>query len=266
VCSRKVGFFQEPQARFYAGELLLALSHLHEHSIVHRDLKPENLLLNKGVHLILTDFGCAKEAGVDVDVDGMSTTSFTGTEAYMAPEIVELLLATKDGEPVEGDNAATRELREKRSYGIAVDWWAYGCLLHQMLTGDIPFYANNIKTMRKNILSAKLKFAKFLSPDAVSLLKQLLVADPTKRLGSDIRKENVPRSPGTVAAGGIAVRSHDFFDGAFVLPSNCCVAFPCTILFVTLLDSRSGLTRHTHRREVGQSRAHGADAPLHPEG
>lgn len=214
---RKVGFFQEPQARFYAGELLLALSHLHEHSIVHRDLKPENLLLNKGGHLILTDFGCAKEAGVDggdCNVDGMSTTSFTGTEAYMAPEIVDLLLATKvGGEPVEGDDPETRELREKRSYGIAVDWWAFGCLVHQMLTGDIPFYANNIKTMRKNILSAKLKFAKFLSPAAVSLLKQLLVADPAKRLGSDNAKENVLRSPGTVAAGGIAVRSHDFFDG-----------------------------------------------------
>ena len=36
---RKVGFFQEEQARFYAAELLLALSHLHQHSIVHRDLK-----------------------------------------------------------------------------------------------------------------------------------------------------------------------------------------------------------------------------------
>ena len=214
---RKVGFFQEPQARFYASELLLALSHLHEHSIVHRDLKPENLLLDRDGHLILTDFGCAKEAGIDgnsPDVDGLSTTSFTGTEAYMAPEIVELLLATKEGgQPVDGDDAATRELRKRRSYGIAVDWWAFGCLLHQMLTGDIPFYANNIKTMRKNILTAKLKFAKFLSAQAISLLKLLLVADPAKRLGSDIRKENVPRSPGTVAAGGRAVRAHAFFDG-----------------------------------------------------
>jgi serine/threonine protein kinase len=111
---REAGLFQEPQARFYAAELFLALNFLHARNIVHRDLKPENLLLDAEGHLILTDFGCAKEGiGPNADkfaphdpaqklaplssrasVQGLAT-SCTGTEAYMAPEIIKLL-AIKD--------------------------------------------------------------------------------------------------------------------------------------------------------------------------
>ena len=181
-----------------------------------QNCQPENLLLDAQGHLILTDFGCAKDASLgqgeegDVDVDAMSATSFTGTEAYMAPEIIELMML-RDTESQEGA-AGTGQAEAGRSYGIAVDWWAFGVLLHQMLTGDIPFFANNVKTMRKKILAAKIKFAKFLSPTSVSLLKQLLVADPTRRLGGS-RPGGAVRSPGGVAAGALAVRSHSFFEG-----------------------------------------------------
>jgi hypothetical protein len=45
---------------------------------------------------------------------------------------------------------------------VPTDWWAFGCLMHQLLTGDIPFYADDVKTNRRRILSDKPKFAKFL--------------------------------------------------------------------------------------------------------
>lgn len=56
----KVGSFDEACTRFYAGELLHALEHLHSLGLIHRDLKPENILLDDKMHILITDFGSAK--------------------------------------------------------------------------------------------------------------------------------------------------------------------------------------------------------------
>ena len=68
--------------------------------IVHRDLKPENILLDPAGHLVLTDFGCAKDfgnsaasastaegSGGAADPAKAVSRSCVGTEAYMAPEV-----------------------------------------------------------------------------------------------------------------------------------------------------------------------------------
>lgn len=57
--------FTESQARFYIGEVILALEYLHGQHIIFRDLKPENCMLSHTGHVMLTDFGSAKvlEAG-----------------------------------------------------------------------------------------------------------------------------------------------------------------------------------------------------------
>ncbi|KAG0729373.1 putative 3-phosphoinositide-dependent protein kinase 2 [Chionoecetes opilio] len=57
---QRVGNFNREGARFYTGELVRALEHLHSLRIIHRDLKPENILLDEGMHVKVTDFGCAK--------------------------------------------------------------------------------------------------------------------------------------------------------------------------------------------------------------
>ena len=69
----------EPEARFYAANIYLALEYLHLNDIIYRDLKPENILIASNGYLKLTDFGFAK-------ILKNSTTTCCGTPDYMAPE------------------------------------------------------------------------------------------------------------------------------------------------------------------------------------
>ena len=57
---REEGRFTSAQSIFYGAEICLAFEYLHKYSIAYRDLKPENLLISKGGHIKITDFGFAK--------------------------------------------------------------------------------------------------------------------------------------------------------------------------------------------------------------
>ena len=153
--------FPEETAAFYMAEMVLALEHLHHTvGVVYRDLKPENCLLDSEGHLLLTDFGLSKEAV------GGECRSMTGTVEYMAPEVIQM-----------------------QSYGTAVDWWSFGILGFDLLTGSSPFRANNDMKIREKILKAKLVLPYFLSPDSKDLLTRLLRKEPKKRLGACMPKD-----------------------------------------------------------------------------
>ncbi|CAI5954442.1 unnamed protein product [Closterium sp. NIES-65] len=57
---QNLGCLEEPMARAYIAELVLALEHLHASGIIHRDLKPDNLLIAYDGHIKLTDFGLSQ--------------------------------------------------------------------------------------------------------------------------------------------------------------------------------------------------------------
>ncbi|KAF5006079.1 hypothetical protein FDECE_7520 [Fusarium decemcellulare] len=155
--------FSENVASFYMAEMLLAISHLHNDlGVVYRDLKPENCLLDAEGHLLLTDFGLSK---VSVD-QSESCNSMLGTVEYMAPEVV---------------------LGKK--YGKAVDWWSFGALGYDLMTGNPPFRGQNHAKIQDNIVKQKLVLPYFLSPDAKDLFTRLLRKDPKKRLGAVMPKD-----------------------------------------------------------------------------
>lgn len=89
----KVGSFDEDCTRFYAGEIVLALEHIHGLGIIHRDLKPENILLSEHMHILITDFGSAKiliqsENSEESSGSSARKNSFVGTAQYVSPELL----------------------------------------------------------------------------------------------------------------------------------------------------------------------------------
>ena len=134
-------------ARFYGAEIASALGYLHKNGIVYRDLKLENLLLDGDGHIKVADMGLVKEG-----VQGEDTTrTFCGTPEYLAPELLQEV-----------------------DYGTAVDWWALGCVMYEMMTGRLPFYSRDQTKLFTAIMKDKLSFPSSISSSAKTLLSGLL--------------------------------------------------------------------------------------------
>ncbi|CAH0516578.1 unnamed protein product [Peronospora belbahrii] len=169
--------FSVERARFYAAELAIALSYLHAHGIIYRDLKPDNIMLDKTGNIRLVDFGISKQLRLEGEPGSHSYSqagTLAGSPAYIAPEQL---------------------VTQKPQYGMEADWWSYGVLLYEMLTGSTPFFDSNISQMYKKIQTADVKYERYppIDEDAIDLLKKLLVRDPAERVNID------------------GVRSHPFF-------------------------------------------------------
>jgi serine/threonine protein kinase len=72
-------------------------------------------------------------------------------------------------------------------YGKEVDWWAFGCLIYELLVGLSPFYENDPILIFKRIIKGDVKFPLNFSPCAKSLIKHCFERDLGKRCGSLIR-------------------------------------------------------------------------------
>jgi serine/threonine protein kinase len=94
--------------------------------------------MNSGF-LSLTDFGCSK----DNMFAGRRTFSLLGTPEYQAPE---QLFNRKSSD-------SSHKSSDDGGYGTSIDWWAFGCLIYEMLTGDSPFYSMNSRFLKEDILN-----------------------------------------------------------------------------------------------------------------
>ncbi|KAL5091230.1 Serine/threonine kinase [Trichoderma cf. simile WF8] len=151
------GQFGTKRAQFYAAEVCLALKYFHENGVIYRDLKLDNIMLTLDGHIKIADYGLCKE---DMWY-GSTTSTFCGTPEFMAPEI----------------------LLDKK-YGRAVDWWAFGVLIYQMLLQQSPFRGEDEDEIYDAILADEPLYPIHMPRDSVSILQKLLTREPDQRLGS----------------------------------------------------------------------------------
>lgn len=152
--------FPEPRAVFYAACVVLGLQYLHENKIIYRDLKLDNLLLDAEGYVKIADFGLCKE-GMGY---GDRTGTFCGTPEFLAPEVLT-----------------------ETTYTRAVDWWGLGVLIFEMLVGESPFPGDDEEEVFDSIVNDEVRYPRFLSLEAIAIMRRLLRKNPERRLGASER-------------------------------------------------------------------------------
>jgi len=166
----RVGRLDASAVRFYAAQCILALKELHRMHYAYRDLKLENIMIHASGNIKLCDMGLCKAGCVECD---SGSFSFVGTIEYLAPEL----------------------LAANHQHGLAVDWWALGVLIYELLDGLPPFYSKNKDDMLHSILTQNLRLKSSFSRDAKKLLERLLDKNPKTRLGSRHGARDIMQSP-----------------------------------------------------------------------
>lgn len=142
--------------------------------MIYRDLKLDNILLTLDGHIKIADYGLCKE-----DMWYSSTTStFCGTPEFMAPEVI-LCLPNSYQQPTNHP-----QILLDKKYGRAVDWWAFGVLIYQMLLQQSPFRGEDEDEIYDAILADEPLYPIHMPRDSVSILQKLLTREPELRLGS----------------------------------------------------------------------------------
>nr|XP_026495177.1 cGMP-dependent protein kinase, isozyme 1-like [Vanessa tameamea] len=156
---QKQRYFPENISRFMAACVVEAFQYLHSKDIIYRDLKPENLMLDKRGYIKLVDFGFAKRLTTN-----SKTWTFAGTPEYVAPEIVL-----------------------NKGHDRAVDCWALGVFVHELLVGKPPFRAAGGDHMKTYTLILRgidaVAFHPRVPKSAQMLIRKLCRAVPAERLG-----------------------------------------------------------------------------------
>eukprot|EP00898_Chlorokybus_atmophyticus_P004185 jgi/Chlat1/4768/Chrsp308S00818 len=193
-----LGALEEPVAKRYVAETVLALEYCHGNDIIHRDLKPDNLLISQDGHIKLTDFGLSRVGLIN------RTDDFSSSNEYSIPETAVPVEFKEEADTLSrpGEKSRSLKLRHRScvgtpdylapeillgtGHGPQVDWWSLGAILYEFITGVPPFNAEKPEDIFNNIMNRTIEWPaeEYMSPEARDLIDKLLTVDPSKRLGS----------------------------------------------------------------------------------
>jgi len=176
--------------KYFLYQILRGVHAIHTAHVLHRDLKPGNLLVNKNCDLKICDFGLARAIDPSEEKKDLGLTEYVVTRWYRAPEL----------------------LVENQTYTTAIDVWAVGCIFAEMLGRKALFPGRDYLHQLRLIIDVlgtpseadlacitnqqAVQFLRTLpvkprkpwseiftnaSPQALDLLNEMLVFDPSKR-------------------------------------------------------------------------------------
>ncbi|XP_041513936.1 ribosomal protein S6 kinase-like 1 isoform X2 [Microtus oregoni] len=192
-CGRAVWSSREEQVRQWAAEMLVALEALHEQGVLCRDLNPQNLLLDQAALGPLRDSSCS------VMLLSTFAPPFLPTHPGQGHIRLTYFGQWSEVEPRCSQEAADSLYSAPEVGGIselteACDWWSYGSLLYELLTGTALSQSHPSGFQAHT----QLQLPEWLSRPAASLLTELLQFDPQRRLGAG-------------GGGASKLKSHPFF-------------------------------------------------------
>lgn len=197
--------------------------------IIYRDLKPENVLVRSDGHIMLSDFDLSLCSDAIPAVESPSCSPETATPStpsytrgvhmpfsclpnrFFRSRKVQTLAPNRlfVAEPVDARSCSfvgtheyvSPEVASGGSHGNAVDWWAFGIFIYEMIYGRTPFAAPSNETTLRNIIKKPLEFPTSPTPPSTSelhardLISGLLNKDPVSRLGSKRGAADVKKHP-----------------------------------------------------------------------
>ena len=156
--SRSNNCLTEAEARDYCKHLFQALAHMHAQNVTHRDIKLENIMLTETDDVKFVDFGLGKQT----DTSDKLMKTICGTPYYMAPELLK-----------------------RNLYNSKCDIWSMGVIIYVLMSGYLPFQAENRAQLFNRIKRADyhLNHKEFetVSDEVKDLIKKIFVANPDER-------------------------------------------------------------------------------------
>lgn len=192
----RVNLLHREHQRYLTYQLLRAVAQLHAKGIIHRDLKPANVFVSSDCSIKVGDFGLARtfQCASTAEDEFLNFTDYIATRWYRSPEI----------------------LVRSKAYSTAMDMWAIGCIVAEMLLGHPLFEGRNtldqlrliveaigvpteedVKSLHSPEIEELLESlqsplqvrmlkdnSKFADAEAVDLMTKLIVFNPAKRLSA----------------------------------------------------------------------------------